>query len=76
MSEQQLFLIKRRCDVVETLELTINATTREEKFRSRLNKRNVMTFKFFDTNWVFSPQDPTNVRGIFVRPPKKAVLGT
>ena len=53
--------MKMRCDVVETLELTITATTREEKFRSRLNERTVMTFKGLDTNWVFSPQDPSNV---------------
>ena len=61
-AEQELFLIKTPCDVVETLELTITTTKREEKFRSRLNERTVMTFKCFDTNWVFSPQDPTNVK--------------
>ena len=47
--------------MVETLEMTITATTRVEKFRSRLNERTVITFKCFDTNWVFSPQDPPNV---------------
>ena len=52
--------MKTRCDVLETLELTITAT-REEQFRSRLNGRTVMTFKNLDTNWVFSLQDPTNV---------------
>ena len=46
---------------VETLELTITATTREEKFRSGLNERTVMTFKGIDTSWAFSVQDHTNV---------------
>ena len=32
------------------LELTITATTMEEKFRTRLNERTVMTFKGLDTN--------------------------
>ena len=53
--------MKTRCDVIEALELTKTATTREEKFRPRLNEGTVMIFKCFDTNWLFSPQDPTNV---------------
>ena len=51
--------MKTRFDVVETLELAITATMRE-KFRFILNERTV-TFKGLDTNWVFSPLDPTNV---------------
>ena len=49
--------------MVETLELTITVTKREENFRFRLNEPEgtVMTFKCFNTNWVFSPLDPTNV---------------
>ena len=35
------------------LELTITATTMEEKFRSRLNERTVKTFKGLDGNCCF-----------------------
>ena len=47
--------------VVEELELTITATTREGKFRSRLNERTIMVFKGLDTKWALSPQEHTNV---------------